>query len=232
MRVVVYIGVMDPNSQFSPPHSYLDDPRFQLTFEAAHSFILALFTARRRVCRELAPYYVRLLLASYPSLLNEAQFEHAFGTTIDTLSDKDDAAAWWALTQLSEEIDQSRLHLAGVRSEEVPSASTPSAPPTNALVTSAATATGLPKPPPPTRAEVLQHLELTYVSQLANINLALLRSTLARVRALINEAARLGDDEKRMALCERTFATLALLDASTREEGLAWWTNHRKEFGV
>ena len=159
---------------------------------------------------------MHLLLKGFPSLLKPVQFEHAFTTIVNTISDVDDAQAWWILLQLSETIDQRRLTLKAAGAEKAPVPPSP-------LSTGGAGETLSPK-------EVLQILETTYIAQLSNVNLTLMRSALARVRSYIKQATIDGDDEKRLALCEKTFGALALLDASTREEGLRWWTDHRTEF--
>jgi hypothetical protein len=205
------------------PFRYLDDPRFKTTFESAHSFVLAVFASQKRVCKQLAPYYIELLLRSFPGLLTEGQFHHAYTTIVDTLSDRDDASAWWALTKLSDDIDNRRLKLKGITSDA-------NAPSSTAVVL----ASEKEQSPSPqmNEAAVLEAQEKTYIAQLSHINLSLLRSTLSKVRAFINEADRAKDTAKKMALCECTFDALALLDASTREEGLRWWTEHRAEFGV
>lgn len=211
--------------RFLAASRYLDDPQFKTTFESAHSFVLAVFASQKRVCKQLAPYYIDLLLRSFPSLLTEGQFHHAYTTIVDTLSDRDDASAWWALTKLSEDIDNRRLKLKGITSEaNARTSPTPEGPASEQEQPSTV--------PQINEATVLEAQEKTYIAQLSHINLALLRSALSKVRTFINGADRAGDTTKKLALCECTFDALSLLDASTREEGLRWWTEHRAEFGV
>lgn len=83
---------------------YLEDPRFQDTFESAHTVVLSLFAARRACAYELTPFYVALLLDSYPSRLNETQLETALTTVVASLSETSDAAAWWVIEQLHERL--------------------------------------------------------------------------------------------------------------------------------
>ncbi|KDN53399.1 hypothetical protein K437DRAFT_253095 [Tilletiaria anomala UBC 951] len=254
---------------------YLDDPRFRTTFESAHSVVLAIFSSQKRVCMSLVPYYVDILLRSYPSLLTSVQLDHAFSTIVNTASDTDDAVAWWALMQLDDAIDRQRLLVNGEDSGEP--VSTPSQDFDATATSRKLEAAGPAENPSPD--EALQALEMTYISQLSSINLTLLRSALSRVQTFIRAAAQLdatpvqpqqqeseGKDAstasvarvsgavatlgrkgrgkhrkneslskgraKVLALCGHIFDVLAQLDASTREEGLRWWTEHRIEFGV
>ena len=88
---------------------YLEDPRYQDTFESAHTVVLALFAARKACSFELAPFYVELLLDSYPARLSETQLETALTTVVGSLSETSDAAAWWVIEQLHDRLDLLRL---------------------------------------------------------------------------------------------------------------------------
>ncbi|WFD36180.1 hypothetical protein MCUN1_003057 [Malassezia cuniculi] len=88
---------------------YLEDPRYQDTFESAHTVVLALFAARKACSYELAPFYVDLLLSSYPERLSESQLETALTTVVSSLSETSDAAAWWVIEQLHDTLDDLRI---------------------------------------------------------------------------------------------------------------------------
>jgi alkylhydroperoxidase family enzyme len=75
-----------------------------------------------------------------------------------------------------------------------------------------------------------RQLSYVYIAQLPNVNLVLLRSMLFKVKQLVLQEEE--GSEERIAVCERVFSSLAGLDSSTREEGLKWWLDERKIFGV
>jgi hypothetical protein len=75
-----------------------------------------------------------------------------------------------------------------------------------------------------------RELSYIYIAQLPNINLVLFRSMLFKIKQLILQED--AGSEERIAICEKVFQNLAGLDASTREDGLKWWLDERKTFGV
>ncbi|PWN50715.1 hypothetical protein IE53DRAFT_386970 [Violaceomyces palustris] len=87
---------------------YLEDTRFKETFESAHSVILSLYSNKKACITELAPYYVELLIKSFPKMLNPTQLEYAMVTIMNSLSEKDDSVAWWVVDRLSNEIEAER----------------------------------------------------------------------------------------------------------------------------
>ncbi|PWN87881.1 hypothetical protein FA10DRAFT_262325 [Acaromyces ingoldii] len=209
-------------------------------FESAHSVLLSVFASSKRAVKDLAPFYARLLLDGFGAeKLNEGQLVHAYSTMVDAVSDIDDGLAWLVVDLLWTRIGQARMAQYAASS-----------------LVSAATAVegGLSE-------EGRLGLARCFIAQLPNVNLVLLRSMLDRVRRLIVDAPAYGSvakppvveeeqeqnkkkkkqaqdegrstgEETRRELCERTFDALGGLDASTREEGLRWWLDHRKEFGV
>ena len=54
------------------PLRYLVNKRYQDTFEAAHSVLLAIFARRKDIATELAPWYAEYLVEV--SLVNSTQF--------------------------------------------------------------------------------------------------------------------------------------------------------------
>lgn len=176
---------------------YLEDPRFQDTFESAHTVVLSLFAARRACAYELTPFYVALLLDSYPARLNDTQLETALTTVVASLSETSDAAAWWVIEQLHERLNVLQL---------APSApSAPSAPAAGTL-------------------SLEQALARCTIAMLPHVNLVLFRALLTRVHALIVSAPR--GSAERAARATKTFDALAELNATTREEGMRWWLAH------
>ncbi|KAK0551440.1 hypothetical protein OC845_002152 [Tilletia horrida] len=229
---------------------YLTDAANKDAFESAHAVLLAIFEEDKGVVEDLAPYYIQLLISSFPSRLNPGQFEHAYTTVMSAIADRDDALAWWGMDRLAEEIEQE---------EAQPSA--PSSSPGSDIVT----------------VSRKLELQLTYVAQVSTVNLVLLRSVLNKVRRYIlsyphsaitipgiaedkdeadskSSASVKSTDHSarsdtafdsfpqgsaastnataRQRLCEKAFDTLSGLDASTREEGLRWWLDNRGAFGV
>lgn len=88
---------------------YLENTRFSDTFESAHSVVLALYSSHKRCILNLAPFYVELLIASYPKRLTAVQFEYAMSTVVSAISDRSDSVAWWVINKLADEIDRERL---------------------------------------------------------------------------------------------------------------------------
>ena len=88
---------------------YLQDTSFQDAFESAHSVILALYTAQSPCTLELTPFYVHLLLRSYPTHLSETQLTTALDTVVASLSDRSDSLAWWCVEQVDQDISHARL---------------------------------------------------------------------------------------------------------------------------
>jgi len=226
---------------------YLHSSANKYAFESAHTVLLAVFANDKDVAEKLAPFYLQLLLSIFPSELNVAQFEHAFTTVMNSISDRDDALAWWAMDLLAQEIENEREAsksgaIAGQRQ--------------------VANTAGVDRS---ISREV--ELQLVYVAQISTVNLVLLRSLLAKVRRYIVQypiapisipglsASETGTDQSgrgedevastpvspalidpaataRQRLAEKAFDALSGLDASTREEGLRWWLDNRGVFGV
>lgn len=175
--------------------NYLEQSHYQDTFESAHSVILSIFAMQKGMVCELTPYYINLLLESFPNHLNEEQMTHAFSTVINATSNKSDTVTWYSLERLWEAIEQERV-LSSPQSDT-------------------------------TRKRQLIYV---YIAQLPNINLVLLRSMLFKVKQFILQES--AETEERTKMCEKVFDNLARLDASTREDGLRWWLEERRAFGV
>ncbi len=96
---------------------YLENTRFSDTFESAHSVVLALYSNHKRCILNLAPFYVELLIASYPKRLTSVQLEYAMSTVVSAISDRSDSVAWWVITKLADEIDRERMGAASSSSD-------------------------------------------------------------------------------------------------------------------
>lgn len=184
---------------------YLENTRFTDTFESAHSVVLALYSNHKRCILNLAPFYVELLIASYPKRLTSMQFEYAMSTVVAAISDRSDSVAWWVITKLADEIDRERL--AGSAAErtaedtiraggyiessqatrqdvEEATANSASEHPTVPTVATENVAA----PTQQTNADTydrLTHLQMCLIGCVPSVNLVLLRSALAKVEAYI-----------------------------------------------
>lgn len=224
---------------------YLEDTRFSDTFESAHSVVLALYSNGKRCTLNLAPFYVDLLIRSYPGRLTAEQLEYAMGTVVGAVSDRSDSIAWWVITQLVEEIDRERMTAGGGGEKEIQSGGFAE---DNSGVSrqDVADAVGVsetthPSEPnvvsqkdanPPDTYDRLTHLQLCLISCIPSVNLVLLRSALNKVEAYILQHKQRSDGGSTLALCQKTFDAIQAFNASTREEGLRWWLDNRDKFGV
>lgn len=99
--------------------SYLDRTRYRETFESAHSVMLAVFATQKACATDLAPWYIELLLRSYPTLMSASQLRLAFTTVVRCASNSDDALAWYCIMQL---VDAIRALPPTASSSEAPTA--------------------------------------------------------------------------------------------------------------
>ncbi|WFC98311.1 hypothetical protein MYAM1_001037 [Malassezia yamatoensis] len=88
---------------------YLEDTSLQDAFESAHSVVLMLYTVHSPSTLELTPFYLHLLLNSFPKQLTDTQLTTALSTVVSSLSDRSDSLAWWCIEQLDLEISQARI---------------------------------------------------------------------------------------------------------------------------
>ncbi|MCO5584960.1 hypothetical protein L7F22_038892 [Adiantum nelumboides] len=212
---------------------YLDDRTYQEAFESAHSVVLSIYSSGKECLLELTPYYSQLLLTCFPTNLSAEQLTLAFSTVVDAVSDRSDTLAWHTLELLWSSIEHERFMYAHHQKKLTVDQPKPQQDDTtNATVNSSIESVVKPKDPEEEDQSSKREKELTdvYVAQIANVNLVLLRSVLDRVKRLIMYRTRAS--EERLHLCQRTFASLAGLDASTREEGVRWWLAERERFGV
>ncbi|KAJ9479354.1 putative peroxisomal matrix Pex8 protein [Pseudozyma hubeiensis] len=203
---------------------YLENTRFSDTFESAHSVVLALYSNHKRCILNLAPFYVGLLISSYPRRLTAMQFEYAMSTVVGAVSDRSDSVAWWVITRLAEEVDRERLgeggageggkgksvqaggfvESSGVTRGELEDASINSDsthPSERAIVDSSQNDDNV---RPETGSDMdtydrLTHLQMCLIGCIPSVNLVLLRSALAKVEAYImqhkqREASGLGSN--------------------------------------
>ncbi|EST05179.1 hypothetical protein PSEUBRA_005442 [Kalmanozyma brasiliensis GHG001] len=229
---------------------YLEDTRFSDTFESAHSVVLALYSAHKRCILDLAPFYVRLLIDSFPARLTAAQFEYAMSTVVAAISDRSDSVAWWVMRQIAEEVDHERLSAptatmggkiiqsggfaesSGATKADLVEATenSDSAHPGDAPASTDTTTT--PTHEGEGEYDRQTHLQLCLISCVPGVNLVLLRSALRLVEAYIVQHRNAEGGGERIALCQKTFDALQGLNAATREEGLRWWLDNRARFGV
>lgn len=211
---------------------YLDDRTYQEAFESAHSVVLSIFSSGKECLLELTPYYSQLLLTCFPTNLSVEQLTLAFSTVVDAVSDRSDTLAWHTLELLWNAIEHERFMYAHQQKKKTIKPSTQKEDAISATINSSIETVVKPKQSEEEEQSSKREKELTdvYVAQIANVNLVLLRSVLDRVKRLIMHRTRAS--EERLHLCQRTFASLAGLDASTREEGVRWWLAERERFGV
>lgn len=210
---------------------YLDDRTYQEAFEAAHSVVLSIFSSGKECLLELTPYYSQLLLTCFPTNLSAEQLTLAYSTVVDAVSDRSDTLAWHTLELLWNAIEHERFMNAHHQKKLTVGQETQQEDAVSATVNSSIESVVKPKESEGDQFSKRERdLTDVYVAQLANVNLVLLRSVLDRVKRLIMYRTRASED--RLHLCQRTFASLSGLDASTREEGVRWWLAERERFGV
>lgn len=193
---------------------YLEDTRFSDTFESAHSVVLALYSSNKRCILDLAPFYVELLIASYPERLTSVQFEYAMSTVVSAISDRSDSVAWWVITKLADEIDRERLsspaaetaaptagevhaggfaESSGATEQDVASAtassesSHPSSPDSTSTAVDASSSRTSEKEEAADTYDRLTHLQMCLIGCIPSINLVLLRSALHKVESYITQ---------------------------------------------
>ncbi|GAA5846040.1 hypothetical protein JCM9279_004765 [Rhodotorula babjevae] len=229
---------------------YLDDATYRDSFEAAHSVVLAVLSTTKRCACEVAPWYIDLLLRTYPSLLSPTQLRLAYATVVAGVTAAgDDALASWCVEELLVRIDALPPSTAAAASLDAEQASASSrtvalrdladddaraAPPATELVTPTVTTTAAAVPSAndddatitPREQRVLAlprgaHL-LVLVSLLPAVSLSLLSSVLSSLEALVRDEP-VGSDA-REALVQECFAVLGTgMDAVKRGEGVRWW---------
>lgn len=210
---------------------YLDDRMYQEAFESAHSVVLSIYSTGKECLLELTPYYSQLLLTCFPTNLTAEQLTLAFSTVIDAVSDRSDTLAWHTLELLWSAIEDERV--LNSHQEKSLNAQPDTVQKDAISATVDSSIESIVKPKESEKAESSnRESDLTdvYVAQIANVNLVLLRSVLERVKRLIMQRTRAS--QERLHLCQRTFSSLAGLDASTREEGVRWWLAERERFGI
>ncbi|KAG0264622.1 hypothetical protein BG011_006468 [Mortierella polycephala] len=106
-RVMIAIDEQFLEDQILPmvyPYLLKNDQRD--LFESAHSAIMAVFLTKKRIAKNVAPFYSNLLLQHFPDQINIDQLRAAFTTMIRSLSETEDALAWLCVERLLEKIHQ------------------------------------------------------------------------------------------------------------------------------
>ncbi|GAA5916575.1 hypothetical protein JCM6882_002547 [Rhodosporidiobolus microsporus] len=185
---------------------YLDDATYRDSFEAAHSVMLAFFAAGKASARDVAPWYIELLLRTYPALLSPSQFRLAYSAVVAAVSSTDDALAWWAVQELLAKIETLPVSSSSPSASSAPS---PTSPSSSTLDTRALS---LPRG---------AHL-LTLTSLLPSLSLRLFPLALSSLETLLRLEPPESDGRK--ALVEYLFGVLGEgMDAAKRAEGTRWW---------
>jgi len=206
------------------PYLEYADPAFQDSFESAHSLVLALYTAGKNCTLSLTPFYVNLLLQSYPQLLTATQLETALCTVVASLSERSDSLTWWTVEQVQDAINAAVLARLPASSEEAGSSRAEGDASGSGVAGGDGPGGDAPVPSMPLR----EVLALSMAALISRVNLVHFRSLLVKVKALI--FAQPEGSPARERIVSRTFEALADLNAATREEGMKWWLEHSPEF--
>ncbi|WFD31499.1 hypothetical protein MSPP1_002536 [Malassezia sp. CBS 17886] len=195
---------------------YLEDTTYQDAFESAHAVVLALYTAQSAATLSLTPFYVHLLLRSFPTHLTATQLETALSTVVSSLSLRSDSLTWWCVEQLYMGITRE----GGAETRGGPRDTTPPTSDDAGASTRDVDASE--------SAEIRRVYSLCFAALISHVNLVLLRSLLEQLQALI---LRLPEGSPaRKELVEKTFHALADMNASTREEAMRWWLAESPQF--
>lgn len=189
---------------------------------------------------ELAPWYTELLLSGRLPTLSPTQLRLAYSTVVQSVSNVDDALAWWcirevvaAIVRLPASSDSGSATSPAVANVDTPPRrqleddSDPSQ-----LVESPAVADKATIAPPTleTRSLTLPRgaLLLILVSLLPSVNFVLFRSLLTEIARLVSLEPIEHDGRK--ALGEWIFEVLGTgMDVVKREEGVRWWLKNGRD---
>ena len=218
----------------------LQDGSDRDAFEAAHSVMLAIYVAGKRVADQIAPWYSDLLLGAYPELMSAAQLRIAYTAVIRRASQTNDALAWLLLTRLVAAIEAipvatlerlpatRRAHPQPLTTRRPKDAEAPSGRPDDEDADLRDPATGSSDTETAALHSARGHLLLVLVDQLAAVNLTLLLPLLDQVRRLIGVEP--SEGAARRAIVRTAFERLAgALDAPKRAAGTQWWAEHGRE---
>lgn len=217
------------------------------TFESAHACLLALFEAKRpeRLVKDVMPYYVEALLQGHAKgqisgsasgeegeeseeqSAGPGQLSHALSTVVACMSDVDDARCYWVVGRLEEEVrardGEKRLDVQLVLVDLLPTV--------NLVLLRSVLGT--------VRSYILEEKEKAGTTA----NVAATTEGEASTESEVDEKGKTKAIEEDSAslpvtslahrlLCSRTFAALNSMDDTARQEGVRWWLDHRREFGV
>ncbi|KAE8268928.1 hypothetical protein A4X09_0g3402 [Tilletia walkeri] len=211
-------------------------------FESAHSVVLSMYTNNKDASEDLTPFYIDLLLSTFPSDLSAGQFEHAVTTVISAIADRDDSLVWWVMELLASAIEREPIERKG----EGDATSSSSRRLELQLVYTAQISTVnlvlLRTVMDQVRRYVLEY-PITPISLVGRLpgfeneegDKASTGTSAAEDKSLPSAATTsppVTAASARQRLCEKAFDALTGLDASTREEGVRWWLDNRTAFGV
>lgn len=230
------------------------------TFESSHACLLALFEAKRpqRLVKDVMPFYVEALLKGHAQGLitgageaddgdegggqvgQQGQLSHALCTVVACMSDVDDARCYWVVKRLEEEVrartgkEQQRQRL------DVQLALVDLLPVVNLVLLRSVLGT--------VRGYILEEKPATALldgEETAEDGSSKAVDVKGKGRASdeSSEAVERSDavaapittppsSPAHALLCSRTFNALNSMDDTARQEGVRWWLDHRREFGV
>ncbi|GAA5981779.1 hypothetical protein JCM10908_004606 [Rhodotorula pacifica] len=215
---------------------YLDDATYRDTFEAAHSVVLAVFAADKPCTCDVAPWYLTLVLRTFPDLLTVTQLRLAYATTVAAVSKIDDALAWWCIEELLERIESLPLAVdsqTASRQKTVSSGSSDE----SSLASSTPLAQGIPAVSASEESDSVAPLDarastlprgpylLALSALLPSVSLPLLPPLLSHLERLIRLESPTSDG--RAAVVEAVFEQVGMgMDAVKRKEATEWWLLH------
>ncbi|GAA5956218.1 hypothetical protein JCM8115_001654 [Rhodotorula mucilaginosa] len=219
---------------------YLDDATYRDTFEAAHSVVLAVFATNKRCTCDVAPWYLTLVLRTFPELLTVTQMRLAYSTTVAAVSKTDDALAWWCIEELLERIESlpvseaASSHEQDALSATWKAASAPSSSAAPAQVADPALSSSPDESklvtPLDTRASTLPRgpYLLALSALLPSVSLVLLAPLLSHLERLVRLEP--VESDGRAAIVEAIFEQVGMgMDAVKRKEATEWWLLHASE---
>lgn len=229
------------------------------TFESSHACLLALFEAKRpqRLVKDVMPFYVEALLKGHErglisgageaedgeeggggSVGSQGQLSHALSTVVACMSDVDDARCYWVVKRLEEEVRAREGPPAGEQERrrrlDVQLALVDLLPVVNLVLLRSVLGTVrgyiLAERPAQVGGEAMAEDDGS--SKVVDVKGKGRASDEHDTVAETGPAAATPSSPAHALLCSRTFNALNSMDDTARQEGVRWWLDHRREFGV
>ncbi|GAA5874536.1 hypothetical protein JCM3774_004643 [Rhodotorula dairenensis] len=214
---------------------YLEDATYRDTFEAAHSVILAVFATNKRCTCDVAPWYLTLVLRTFPDLLTVTQLRLAYATTVAAVSKTDGALAWWCIEELIERIESLPISI-GLEPSTCSKEGNASAPLEKASAPGSLGQRSSPAPskeesqfvtPMDARVSTLPRgpYLLALAALLPSVSLVLLPPLLSHLERLVRLEP--VESDGRAAVVEAVFEQVGMgMDAVKRKDATEWWLLH------